>query len=169
MEKITSKPHPWVHYWARMLDYSLAMIFCYSFLFPFLFPHIVPFSLLLLFLPLFLWVFIEAFLLSSWGNTPGKWLFRIWVRDLSGKKLTFRNALNRSLSVWWLGLGAGAPIISFITMIVAYAKLTNSGMTSWDSRGGIEVLHQKVGAMRIIAAILYFLAYFSLTLSMQAQ
>jgi len=43
-----------------------------------------------------LWAFIEAFLLSSWGTTPGKSLFGVVVRDENGNKLSFFQSLKRA-------------------------------------------------------------------------
>ena len=152
------KPRPWVRFWARMIDYSFFIL-------------ILSLPLAFLNLPLgfvssfsgmvaiFLWVFVEAFLLSSVGTTPGKWLLRVSVRDQNHHKLSFSEGLNRSFSVWWLGMGAGFPIISFITMIIAAVKLNNTGKTSWDRRGEYRVFHGDIGVIRVLVVILYFLSY----------
>jgi len=60
----------------------------------------------------FVWLFLEALLLSTWGTTPGKWLFKTWVADAMGNRLSFMDALSRSFSVWFMGLGFGLPIVS---------------------------------------------------------
>lgn len=56
-------------------------------------------------------------------------------------------------------MGAGIPIVNLITMIVAAVKLNNTGTTSWDQRSGFKVSHGKVGALRTLIVILYFLCY----------
>ncbi|MCB1084546.1 MAG: RDD family protein [Chlamydiia bacterium] len=150
------RPRPWVRFWARMIDYSLFMLVIGLIIgfFRLGFGTIGSFSGIL---AIFLWTFVEAALLCTVGTTPGKALLRITVRDKNHHKLNFSESLNRSFSVWWLGMGAGIPIISLVTMIVAAVKLSNTGMTSWDRRSEHKVFHNRVGIIRILIVILYFL------------
>lgn len=152
------RPRPWIRFWARMIDYSLffLVVALLSSYFKVLFVPIQPFFGMML---LFVWIFIETLFLVTWGKTPGKWLMRITVRDEFQHRLKLSEALNRSFSVWWLGMGAGIPIVSLITMIVAAVKLSNTGMTSWDRRSNYRIFHGKVGAVRTIIAVLYFVCY----------
>lgn len=46
-----------------------------------------------------LWIPIEAFLLYTWGTTPGKAAFGIVIRDYSGKKLSFLQSLKRAFFI----------------------------------------------------------------------
>lgn len=108
-------------------------------------------------LVVFVWIFIEALLLSTWGNTPGKWLLKTTLRDSAGQKLAFHSGLRRSFSVWWKGLGLGLPIVAAITNILAYRKLTKEGVTSWDRQGGYLVTHEKIGPVRIVLGILWLI------------
>jgi uncharacterized RDD family membrane protein YckC len=153
------RPRPWVRFWARMIDYSLLLLLMIlvSMHFRFFFAFLQPVIVLTV---LFIWVFIETLLLISWGTTPGKWLLSITLRDEYQHRLKLSDALNRSFSVWWLGMGVGIPIVSFITMIVAAVKLSNTGTTSWDQRNGYQVSHGKIGLIRTLCAILYFSCYF---------
>ncbi|MCB1109931.1 MAG: RDD family protein [Chlamydiia bacterium] len=152
------RTRPWIRFWARMLDYSLFIIVL-AFFIGYFHIGLGIFSSYTGMVAIFLWVFVEAFLLSTVGTTPGKWLLRVSVRSENHQKLSFSAALSRSFSVWWLGMGAGLPIISLITMIVAAVKLNSSGMTSWDRRGELRVFHNKVGLTRTLIVILYFLCY----------
>ena len=56
-------------------------------------------------------------------------------------------------------MGAGLPIVSLITMIVAAVKLSNTGRTTWDRRNEFRIFHGKVGTIRTLVVILYFLCY----------
>jgi len=153
------RPRPWIRFWARMVDYSLLylVISLLSSYLGFLFVPLQPiFGMLIL----FIWIFVETLLMISWGTTPGKWLLRITVKDEFHQKLNFSDALNRSFSVWWLGMGAGLPIVFLVTMIVAAVKLSNTGMTSWDRRSNYRIFHGKVGVARTIVTIVYFICYF---------
>ena len=131
---------PWVRYWARMIDYSLFTLVL-GFLFDYFYQGLRPIPPFGGFFILFFWIFVETVLVALWGTTPGKWILKIQVRDQKYQRLTFSNALNRSFSVWWRGVGAGIPVISLITMIVAGIKLSNNGETSWDSGKKYRICH----------------------------
>lgn len=158
-EEIVSQVRPWVRYWARNFDYVV-----FSLIVGFILNVIVPSVLdlpenIIGILVVFIWVFVESSLLSSWGTTPGKWLLRTTLRDSAGQKLTFSSAFNRSFSVWWRGVGIGFPIVILITSIVAHGKLTKEGVTTWDREGGFVVSHKKIGALRVIVTILFFIGF----------
>jgi len=164
----TAKPRPWVRFWARMVDYSLFSLFLGLIIgsFDFVSHTLEPFYGMV---SIFLWVFVETVLVATWGTTPGKWLLKTFVRDQDNHRLTFFDALNRSFSVWWIGVGAGLPIVSLITMIVASVKLSNTGTTSWDHRNKYRVFHDKVGILRTLIVIFYFLFLFWFFTSGQFQ
>jgi len=116
-------------------------------------------------LVMFIWVFAESAFLSTWGTTPGKWLFKITLRDPSGQKLSFSKALGRSFNVWATGMGIGFPLATLITLVLAYKRLSRDGVTAWDRDGRFRVTHERIGALRVILAILLFLGFvFLLTL-----
>jgi uncharacterized RDD family membrane protein YckC len=152
------RSRPWVRFWARMIDYSLFIIVLSIFIGYFSIGLGVISSYTGM-LAIFLWVFVEAFLLATVGTTPGKWFLRVSVRNENHQKLSFSGGLNRSFSVWWLGMGAGLPIISLITMIVAAVKLNSAGVTSWDRRSDLRISHGKIGIVRTLIVILFFLCY----------
>jgi len=147
-----AKARPWVRFFARMFDYLLLALLVAILNLP-----LMPLLLFSLFVP-FVWVFIEAVLLCTWGTTPGKALLSIKIRTESGYKLDFINALSRSLSVWFLGMGIGFPIISLIAMIVAWIKLSKRGATSWDERAHAVVQHSPLNWGKVlVVALLYAL------------
>ena len=153
------RPRPWIRFWARMIDYSLFFLLI-GFLVGYFRFHLAAIQPFFGMVVLFLWIFVESCFLSIWGKTPGKWILRTSVRTSEHQKLSYSDALNRSFSVWWLGLGAGIPIVFIITMIVAAVKLSNTGATSWDRRSEYRIFHGKVGIVRTLIVILYFLCYF---------
>lgn len=154
MAQETPKSRSWARFIGRMFDYTWFGLILGWILSGFGMPiSQAPFGVLLI--P-FLWVFVEAFFLGLFGTTPGKWMVQTTVKRNDGKKLSFRDALARSFSVWWLGMGAGLPFISVITMIVACVKLSNTGKTSWDKSGSFTVTHKKIGIGRILVLIIFF-------------
>lgn len=64
---------------------------------------------------------IEALFLSSWGTTPGKFLFNLSIRDRAGQKLGLRDAFKRAS-----GLTRETPVLqhkktSFFRQVIAVA------------------------------------------------
>lgn len=150
---------PWVRYWARAVDF---LLFCFlagivlTFVYePALEMPDAVFSIMLL----FAYVFIEPAMLSGWGTTPGKALFKVRLRNNDGSKLSYGNALSRAFKVWFRGEGIGIPIVTLFTHICAYNRLTKQNITSWDEDGNFTVNHQVIEAWRIIVAVLIFIAF----------
>lgn len=158
-------PHPWHRYWARNLDYMLCAAvlgFTTAMLYPeWLIKHGPGGEWLLILLVPLLWTFNEAWMLSTCGTTPGKWLVGITITDHQYKRLTFGCSLKRSFSVWLLGFGLGIPLVSFCCLVCGYMNLKREQSTLWDHHAGSLVVHGNVGKVRIVgAAILYFLIAF---------
>jgi hypothetical protein len=163
-EKSLPKVRPWVRYWARMFDitlFSLAAGFLIVYFAPNAFSEPGSEQFLGIFI-LFIWAFIEASLLSTFGITPGNLLFRIKFVLTSGSKFSYSEALTRSLKVWWRGLGTGFPLISIVTMLVAHNRLINNQQTSWDREGGFIINHEKIGILRILVAVAFFIVFLGL-------
>lgn len=162
-----SQVRPWVRYWARMFDIYLAAIvvgIIIGIFNPDAFNEKGSDHLFAL-VVVFVWVFIESFLLSTTGTTPGKWLFKTQLILPSGEKPNFSAALSRSFKVWWRGLGIGFPIATMFTSAVAHGKLTKNGTTTWDSDGGFTVLHKRIGPLRTIVAVIFFLGFLLLVVA----
>ncbi|NOY00031.1 MAG: RDD family protein [Verrucomicrobia bacterium] len=155
-EPTGEQARPWVRYWARLFDiaiFSLGMGLLLAIIYePALDMNDNLFGLIIL----FVYVFVEPVILSIWGTTPGKALFRIRLRTEDDSKLSYSEALGRSFSVWFRGIGLGLPIVTLITHVIAYNKLVNEEITSWDENGNFTVSHQTVGPWRVIIALLVF-------------
>ncbi|PYU34411.1 MAG: hypothetical protein DMG28_05870 [Acidobacteria bacterium] len=165
-----SQIRPWVRYWARFIDMWIGALLFTALMIITVFLGLVDRSFVnakgstLLFAIgfSFAWSFLEADLLCTWGTTPGKWLLKTTVRDSSGQKLKFVNALDRSFSVWIRGLGIGITFVAIFTLIIAYRKLTRDGKTSWDEYGRYVVSHERIGPLRVVLAVLLILCFCSL-------
>ena len=155
----TAKVRPWVRYWARYLDIVIFSIIFGLFVSIFI-PSVLDSSeIFLTILILFIWAFIESILLSNWGTTPGKWILKVQLKDKNGGKPEFSKALNRSIAVWFRGLGFGIPIVTLFTLVAAHNRLTKKGITSWDEEGHFKITHGKIGAIRIMVAIIIFVVF----------
>jgi uncharacterized RDD family membrane protein YckC len=147
---------PWVRYWARSIDIALICIIVGIPI-----GAVLPdglnnrlVDLLIQFLAVTLWIPIEAALIATFGCTPGKALLRVRVSNKNGSNLSFSQALSRSFGVWLMGLGTGLiPLVTLVTSLFAYNRLSNNGVTAWDRDGHFMVTHRKVGMVRTLIAI----------------
>jgi len=158
-EQTVSQVRPWVRYFARTVDvflFSLTVGFAIGMFAPSVSD--LP-SAFLTIIILFLWIFQEAILLANCGTTPGKWLFKIKVRNNEGQKLTFSEALNRSFGVWLKGMGAGIPLLSLIAQISSRSKLKRDGITEWDEEGRFLVTHGRIGFSRSAVVVLLLIGF----------
>ncbi len=180
----TRNVHPFLRFWARFFDYMLLIVMVWS---VFDYPKIPPIPSdvdnILDFLKrldemipreeqiriaiiqsgaLFAWNFIEALLLSSFGTTPGKWLFNIKVTRKNGSLFNYSEAVGRSILVWFLGVGLGISFLQIMTMTFSLFYLLSKGETLWDRTLKSQVSHKKMGVQRIVLAIGAYLVLFSL-------
>jgi hypothetical protein len=135
---------PWRRYFARMIDlFLLAIAFTLAIAWLKSRQLINPIAAFGAANPLLFdagiclaWMFIEYPLLRWWGNTPGKSLLQLRIRSDSGRS----NLLLRCMSVWFIGMGAGLPILTQLCNLAAHFRLRQKGRTSWDDRQGFEVI-----------------------------
>ena len=159
--------NPWRRYLARMIDYATGGLLAYVVVI-----YVVIYTLGLLMpdkvmgidklignlvivsvIMSVLWMLIEAVLLSTIGNTFGKWLFGISVRTTSGQILSFSQSLERSWGVLLKGMALGVPFVLLVTQYFAYKRLANSGTTLWDTDTNCVVTHMSWSTARKIACM----------------
>jgi hypothetical protein len=149
-EKVNySHVSPWNRFLSRMFDYALFNIILFIIIN--LCFDTVPVKMYEKFLPiqLLLWIPIEAVLLSFFGYTPGKFMFKTTIRTKDNKKLVFKNSLKRSFAVWMKGMGLGIPVVNIFAMFIAFSKLQTQGITSWDRDEEIIISHYPIRLYRV--------------------
>ena len=109
-----------------------------------------------------IYFFIEAAIISKYGTTPAKKLFGISLSNENGEKLDYKTALGRGFTLWFRGLGLGLPIISFITLAVAYSNYTQDGQTTWDKDFNVVVSYKIISPIRFIIGVTVFISIFVL-------
>jgi hypothetical protein len=150
----SSTPRPWIRYFARMLDIScggLVLGFTLGWIIP---PELLTNTIFNSVAATMLTMLLEPVLLSTWGWTPGKSLLCVRVRDAGGGLLTTSKGYARSWAVAFGGLGLGIPLVSFLTLLVGYNRLTKRGITTWDEKGQLKVTHKDLGWVRVTLAVL---------------
>jgi len=143
---------PWVRYFARMIDQTLALAIYLSSI-PHLGTELTPLSPFFALLPIALWMLLESLFLSSIGTTPGKWLLRIEVRSGTGELPSLEQSLRRSLYLWVMGLAMGLPMVVLLAQLLGYRQLTQAGVTTWDRSSGCVVRHHALDPHRIGLAV----------------
>lgn len=164
----TSEPRPWNRLAARLFDYAiwgLVLALLLSELHgagvvgdhaafwlghPLVAPILITLS----------WVPIEALLIAALQQTPGKWLFGVYLqfsisnayarRDVRAQ---LQRALRRSFQVWWAGVACGFPLLAPILIAVAYERLSQQGETTWDSAEDCLVTHSPPGVLNTVTGI----------------
>lgn len=155
--------NPWVRFLARMFDYSLFFLVLAairSFI-----GRPLPTDYIETFVPIeyILWIPLEALLLWLLKTTPGKWWFKITVKQGRFDRLDYMTTLRRAFRVWIRGIGLGIPFINGLCMIVAYHRLKLFQVTSWDQEDHIQVTNLPISQSRLavgaIIAIFGLLSY----------
>jgi len=132
----TSEPRPWNRLAARLFDYAIWGLVLALLLSELHGAGIVGDSVAFwlghpLFAPVLItltWIPIEALLIASLQQTPGKWLFGVYLqfsisnayarRDVRAQ---LQRALRRSFHVWWAGVACGFPLLA--PVLIALASL----------------------------------------------
>jgi len=153
------RPRPWRRFLAKTVDLTIATMVALL-IFDMIGPDLgfgqgrASFGALLISMTsLLVWAAIEVLLLTEFGTTPGRRLYRISVRRDGGTALSFDDAVWRTLRLLVFGFGLGIPIVTLITQILAYLRLRGSGKTSWDQKGGLCVTQGPMSAVRWCSAI----------------
>lgn len=127
---------PWRRFWARMLDFALYNLILFL-LVPGLFGDQV-WSIVRFALDLVLFVAAETFLLAWFGTTPGKAVFGISVTDLEGKRLSIRDALDRTMLVAQHGLGFNVPFLTQYKQWECLKALENGQELAWEQESEVN-------------------------------
>ncbi|QIG47232.1 RDD family protein [Nordella sp. HKS 07] len=158
-------PHPWRRNFARCLDMSLwtgIIMLLIGIGLTFLDPQIIeritgaltqPGSIAARFFLAFVLALIpNALLIGLTGGTLGKWLFGVRVLDETDRPIGVTRSFKREARVFCQGLGLGIPIVSLITLFIAYRKLKMSGATGWDQALHLKVVQRRNGLAQYLAS-----------------
>lgn len=146
---------PWIRFWARFFDELLTyspFLLIGSYLLKCLIGEASQMGFMSIFSTLISFVFssiLEAFCLSKFGSTPGKWFFSLNVLKVDHSKLSFKEAFSRNWKVRFWGMGLGLGIFFIICSLIEKSNLDNKGSTSWDE-GSYIVEQSKVHLWRVI-------------------
>ncbi|MDF2909112.1 MAG: hypothetical protein K0R34_4433 [Herbinix sp.] len=132
---IQTVTHPWIRFFARSVDmniYTLLLTAFAQLLLRFNSENITFGALLDSFIAYGIMLLLEPLLLSTWGTTPGKWLFGLVVRDIEGNKLSYKKASARTWGVFGAGCGYNIPIFNLYRHYKSYKICTEAEPLSWE-------------------------------------
>ena len=138
--------YPWRRFFARWLDF-----FLYGFLWSafgmlvlrFDPPDNVIFTLLGSYLNYATMLVVEPLLLSTWGYTPGKWIFGLRVRDTCGGKIRWTAAMTRTWLLFVKGMGYGIPFYNLYRYYKSYRACTDCEVLPWEEECGYAIKDTK--------------------------
>ena len=123
--------HPWRRFFARTLDYALCGLPC-LFVLRWHPESSTLVNLLNGYIAYGTQLVLEPLLLSTWGYTPGKWIFGLQVRDWNGNLLSFGQALDRTLGVFRRGEGYGIPFYNLYRNYKCYRRCADWEPMEWE-------------------------------------
>lgn len=156
---VNTKPIlPMRRLWARTLDFTIYNLILYL-IAPNLFQT-EGFNLFLIFAEILMLIAFEPFMLSTLYTTPGKFVFGMTVTSLDGRRLTYKEALNRTLLVIQHGLGFCAPFLKEYMQISSYVIAENGGELIWEQNSELNIRDSKlwrylVFSVLFVAAMAY--------------
>lgn len=173
---LSSPPTPWRRYAARMLDMTVFGYVAFSVI-AFVYYSVAPYSadqffsifngpggtIIDLVLTTLLGCVLSGAVVGLSGSSLGKLLFGIMVVDRDGNKIGAVKGMQRDLSVYLRGLGLGIPLVSAITIWMAYSKLKETGSTSWDTDNDYIVWHRPSGPGQYLLNVIGILLFFVVT------
>lgn len=154
-----SAPEPWRRFLARQLDFVVFGV-ALSAVAPGILGAASPVGQFFALAGTTLaWAVIEAFLIAFVGATPGKWLMRIELSDVTGHRLSLGASLQRAFDVAVRGYGLGLPFVMVFAWVLAFLRLSGSGITLWDRAAGVVVTHGRMEGWRwiFVLALLFLL------------
>ena len=173
---LAAHPQAWRRFWARLIDVGIArfflelsalvMLLTTGLWPPYETQPFVAFTGTFVVWVLFLMLY-ETVLLSVFGSTIGKAIFRIHVVHHDGSRLSFGEAFARANKA----IGSGMfylfafPGVTFCAFYRAYKDLVASGSSSWDLGSGsvvrcrpVSVLLYGLGVVLAISALVGYIA-----------
>lgn len=157
-QDVQPKQHvPWRRFFARMIDLLLyTEIWMIVLTEAGLSTSDISTRLLNSFLTLLTMLLLEPLLLCRTGTTFGKRLLGLSLRDPSGMRLRYMDALERTARLLWYGLGVNIPIFCYVRLYKSYKTDAAGETLNWEyeSEQTAQPLSWNRGLAAALAAVL---------------
>lgn len=138
---------PWRRYFARILDISFYTYFVVVFQAFVLNTNMLSRStfgnLLDTYLAILIMIIVEPVLISKLGTTLGKWILGLSVTGVEGQPLSYLDALSRTVTVFWRGLGLNIPIYNLVRLWRGYTDCEAGETLDWECDSVIHLKDRK--------------------------
>lgn len=107
---------------------------------------------------------IEALFIAVFGNTPGKWIAGLTLKDAgTGKRLNPWQSFQRNLDGFFTGfLGTVTPL-AVVPHLLQALRVRAAGQNGYNRRAGVVVRHRnELSGLRVMGLISYIAAAFLL-------
>ena len=149
---INTKPmHPIRRLCSRTLDFTIYNLLLYLTA-PILFQNKDLYFILIIAEVLVL-ILIEPLLLCTIYTTPGKLIFGMTVTNLEGNRLTYHEALTRTLLVLQHGLGFCAPFLKEYMQMNSYTITQSNGELIWEQNSELNIKDSKPSRFILFALL----------------
>jgi uncharacterized RDD family membrane protein YckC len=132
----TTAHAPWRRYFARLADFTLAGL-VFAILLMFLAPEVFadPENEVLLTWGSVLLAFpvLDAFLLSRWNTSPGKWMLSVRTVRPRSEPIPYGDALRRAYGVLIRGMWLGIPFLAIIPLVRAHGRARKGEYQPWEA------------------------------------
>ena len=148
---------PWRRFFARMIDLLLyTEIWMIVLTEAGLSTSDISTRLLNSFLTLLTMLLLEPLLLCRTGTTFGKRLLGLSLRDPSGMRLRYMDALERTARLLWYGLGVNIPVFCYVRLYKSYKTDAAGETLNWEyeSEQTAQPLSWNRGLAAALAAVL---------------
>ncbi|MFD2262242.1 RDD family protein [Lacibacterium aquatile] len=100
---------------------------------------------------------IDALVLWAFGTTPGKWWYRLSVRNKDGGRIPLIQLIRRNLSIWLYGYGLNLPFFDILALWFSYRRAAQGKPCIWDEIERHDVRQQPVGGWWWFAGLVVLL------------
>ena len=171
---LSTPPTPWRRYAARSLDLAFFGNLGFQII-GFIYYSVAPYSadnffsivqqpLFLTIIVAFIGSIISGVVIGLTGSSLGKVIFGLIVVDKHGKKIGPADGIRRDLTVYLRGFGLAIPIVSLVTLYLAFRTLKDTGSTSWDADNEYKVWHRPSGQAQYVLNVIGIILIFAIFL-----
>lgn len=161
---------PWRRFFARNLDLIVYSLLWVSFMSVVMNVNVTTRgqNLLTSIMGILLMFLIEPVMLTCFGTTLGKWIFGLSVTDNDYRRLSYPDALARTWTVAWHGMGLNIPIYGLVRQWNSYIACDKGEALEWEDESLITLQDKKlwrVGAFICASAVLVSAQFLALTVA----
>jgi uncharacterized RDD family membrane protein YckC len=100
---------------------------------------------------------LEALVMARFGTTPGKWLFRLTVRQSDGTRVPLSGLIRRNVGILFYGYGLCIPFLNLWCIWRSFGRAADGRRCRWDEAQLLTVKQQPISPLRRCLGFAVFL------------